>query len=428
MSGPEGGDVDKQVSPNRGFHIFWAAQTLSSLGSSFALVAVPLLVLEATGSVAHMGLLTAAAAVFSVLTGLVAGVVVDRWNRGRLMIWCDVGRAVLFGIVPLCWLAGPQTWLLYIVMSLAAMFDMVFDVAYVTAVPALVPAEELTRANGRLQASNALAYVIGPALAGVLVGTVGSTVTIGLDALSFLLSAVGLLLIRRRLVRQHVVDSSMSFASVRRGFGEGIRFLLSSPLLRVLTILLTVITFLSLGLTDVFIYYIRHSLHEGDQAVGVVLGLASAGSIAAAVLAAPLRRLLGFGGCWLGSFTLCGVAVVAVGFITNIALLAAAAAVFSFGSMLAGVCSMTLRQEITPEHLLGRVTSAFWTLHNALGPAGAAVITLAVSWTGPQHVLTVVGLVFLCVVVIGLRSPIRVREPVRPAEMATVTSRPDEAA
>jgi MFS family permease len=358
-----------------------------------------------------MGLLTAVASVGAVLTGLVAGSVVDRWNRRRLMIWCDVSRIVLYALVPLWWLAGPQIWLLYVVVALGSAFDMMFQVAYVTAVTGLVPTDQLTRANGRLQGSNAMAYVVGPGLAGVLVGVVGSTATIGADALTFVASAVGLMVIRFRVVEKPDGVEAAGSVSVRLGFMQGLRFLWRSPLLRMLTILLTLITFLSLGLTDVFIYDVRHGLHQGNQAVGVVLGLASTGSIVAAVLAAPLRRIAGFGGCWLGSFALCGVAIVFAGLTTNLATLAVMATLFSFGSTLAGVCSMTLRQEITPDHLLGRVTSAFWTLNSALGPIGAAVVTLAVARLGTRPPLVAVGVAFLVIVVAGTFSPIRVREP-----------------
>src|SRR5947207_8419474 len=101
------------------FTVFWVGQTLSELGGAFAVVALPLLVLHATGSVAQMGLLTAVGGVGAIGTGLFAGVLVDRVDRRRLMIICDLARLVLFGLIPVWWLAGPQVWLLYVVIALA---------------------------------------------------------------------------------------------------------------------------------------------------------------------------------------------------------------------------------------------------------------------------------------------------------------------
>uniref|UniRef100_UPI00374DFE89 MFS transporter n=1 Tax=Clavibacter michiganensis TaxID=28447 RepID=UPI00374DFE89 len=102
----------------RDFGTFWAAQTLSFLGDAFALIALPLLVLQATGSVARMGLLTAVGGAASVFAAVFAGAVVDRVDRRKLLIVCDLVRMVLYGLVPLVWLFGPQIWLLYVVLPL----------------------------------------------------------------------------------------------------------------------------------------------------------------------------------------------------------------------------------------------------------------------------------------------------------------------
>jgi len=358
-----------------------------------------------------MGLLTGVASVCYVVTGMFAGIVVDRLDRRRLMIWCDVCRVVLYALIPLWWIQGPQVWLLYVVMASASVSDMVFEVAYVAAVVNLVMAERLVHANSRLQTTNAVAYIVGPALAGVLAAAFGTTVAIGLDAATFAGSAMGLSIIRFRGAAGDHPTSQPDLASIKHEFLAGISFIWQNGVLRSLTVLLTLITFLSLGLTDVFIYQVRHGLHQGNQAVGVVLGLAGAGSIAAAGLAPTLRKLLGFGGCWLGSYVLCGAAVVFAGLSTDLLALATMATLFTFGSTLAGVCSMTLRQQITPDQLLGRVTSAFWTIHSALGPLGAALITFVVARAGVRLPMVSIGVAFLAIVAVGILTPARQRDP-----------------
>ncbi|MER7186333.1 MFS transporter, partial [Streptomyces hyaluromycini] len=118
----------------RDFGFFWLAQTLSVLGDSFSLIALPLLVLQATGSVAQMGLLTGVGGAAMVLAAVFAGVVVDRADRRKLLIACDLVRMVLYGLVPLVWLAGPRLWLLYVVLPLCEAVGMLFAVGYVTVV------------------------------------------------------------------------------------------------------------------------------------------------------------------------------------------------------------------------------------------------------------------------------------------------------
>ena len=123
---------------DRRFAVFLTAQTLSVAGDSFALIAVPLLVLRATGSVAQMGLLTGAAGAAAVVAGIFAGILADRLDRWLLMAACDLARMVLYGLIPLAWALHPQVWLLYVILPLCAAIGMIFQVGYVTVVPALV--------------------------------------------------------------------------------------------------------------------------------------------------------------------------------------------------------------------------------------------------------------------------------------------------
>lgn len=394
----------------RDFSIFWLAQTLSTAGDSFSYVAIPLLVLHATGSVTQMGLLTGLTGAASILAGIFAGVVVDRVDRRRLLIACDVGRAMLYALVPLAWVLGPQTWLLYLVMPLGGVFGMLFQVAYVTAVPNLVEPDRITEANGRLYASYAAASIGGPMLAGVVSGLFGPTTAIAIDAASFAISGLGLFLVRlvSDVTSSEVTSSEVTWSSLL----VGARFLWRQPVLRALTVLLSFLTFLTLGLTDIFIYHLKHDLAQPDSTVGYVLACAALGTVIAALIVAPARRRLGFGACWIGSYALVGFVIAGVGRSTSVPMIAALITLFAFGTSTAGICSMSLRQEVTPDHLLGRVTSAFWTIHSALGPAGAAILTAAASRYGVGVVSVLAGLACLAVVAASaFLTPIRQPRP-----------------
>ena len=89
---------------NRNFNIFWFGQTLSGLGDAVAMIAMPLLVLQVTGSVAQMGLVIGTFAVMQLFTGIFAGILVDRLDRRRLMIDCDLGRQFVYALIPVGWL------------------------------------------------------------------------------------------------------------------------------------------------------------------------------------------------------------------------------------------------------------------------------------------------------------------------------------
>ncbi|MGW3322830.1 MFS transporter [Streptomyces virginiae] len=397
---------------NKDFTVFWLGQALSVLGGSVSMLALPLLVLHATGSLVQMGLVTVVSSATSIGAGVFAGYVVDRLDRRKLMIVCDLVRAVLFGAVPLVWwVAGPQIWLLYVLTALAAVLRTLFDVAYVTAIPRLVRTQDLTAANGRLMGTFAFGSLLGPVVAGFLTAGVGADWALALDGATFLVSAASLG--RVRFTARPAGDEpdkagpEAGAGVFREMFVVGFRFLWRHPLLRPLTVGLTLLTFVTMGATDLLIYRVQHDLGRDAATLGYVIAVSGAGSVAAALSAGRLRRLLGFGTCWLASVAMIAVGVTVTGVSRSVPVIAALAAVFMFGITLGGICSMTLRQEVTPDHLLGRVTSAFWTVHNAAGPVGAAVLTVLAA----RHGVPVVSLAggALCLLVLGgaLLTPLR---------------------
>ena len=340
-----------QLWRDRVFAVFLTSQTLSVAGDSFALIAVPLLVLRATGSVAQMGLLTGLAGAAAVVAGIFAGILADRLDRWNLMAACDVSRMVLYGLIPLAWAFHPQVWLLYVILPVCAAIGMVFQVGYVTVVPALSGPARLTEANGLLYAAQSAAGVAGPLLAGLVSALLGPAGAIGVDAASFAVSAAGVLVVRRSLLlapARYATDSrapagpvpagcsatpsgtatpgasgagssggpvpgSPDAAGAWRELLAGARFLWQHPALRALTVLLTFFIFATYGLPDVLIYYLKHGLGQGDGVVGLVLAIAALGTVAGALAVAPLRRRLGFGRCWTGAVVLCGLAVAGLG-------------------------------------------------------------------------------------------------------------------
>ncbi|WCN03953.1 MFS transporter [Streptomyces sp. M92] len=393
----------------RDFGVFWAAQTLSVLGDSFALIALPLLVLEATGSIARMGLLTAVGGAAAVLAAVFAGTVVDRVDRRRLLIGCDLVRMVLYGLIPLVWLLGPQVWLLYAVLPLCEAVGMFFAVGYVTVVRSLVGTEQLTEANGRLNATAAAAGVLGPLCAGVVAAWSGPAAAVGVDAASFGVSAALVALVRFR--SRPADDRADADKGERPGLWQdlrtGVAFLRRHPVLRALTALLCCFSFLTLGLNDLVIYHLKHDLGHDDGTVGTVMAVGALGTITGALLVARVRRGLGFGPTWTGAVAVCGLAFAGMGRATDVATVALLSAVFLACVGMAGTCSMSLRQEVTPEHLLGRVTSAFWTLQYSVAPVGAAVLTWAAERRGTTPVALAAGACCVLIAVAALFTPIR---------------------
>lgn len=399
---------------NRDFNILWAGQTLSALGDSFALVALPLLVLQATGSVAQMGLVTGVNGIGQIVAGIFAGVIVDRVNRRRLMIVCDLARFALYALIPIYWaFHGPAFWLIYVVVLGASLLSMGFQVAYMTAVANLVRRSQITSANGRLQTTFAVAFVVGPMLAGLVSARIGPVTAIGFDALSFAVSAGSLTLIR---LRASGAPASVKQEAAKRWLDTliaGARHLWGQPILRAITWMTAVDGLLIGGGLDLFIFHVKHDLAQGDSAVGLTLGLASVGAALGSLVAPWLRRHVGFGATWISGFAFSGIAFALVGPATNVALVAAFAACFTLGDSVRAILQISLRQELTPDRLLGRVTSTFWTFSAVPASIGAALTAGLAQRVGAPGVIFGIGVGALILALIAIATPVRDARPER---------------
>jgi MFS family permease len=410
------------LAQNRNFTVFWAGQTFSFLGDAFSIVAIPLLILEMTGSLAQMGVVTALYGAGSLVAGIAAGPIVDRVDRRKLMIRCDIGRALVYGLVPLgWWLAGPQLWLVYVVTLIGSALAMLFGVAYITAVANLVDKDQLVDANGRLQSSYALAFILGPFLAGAVSGAFGPALAIGLDDVPFVISAVSLSFVRlRRAAAERSGERARGRGEHAKEFLAGIHFLVSNPLFRWLTILTGALAFASTGVTDLMIYYLKEDLGQNDRIVGLVFGVASVGVMLSGLLVPRLRRSLGFGVCLIGGFVLEGIALLLLGLSASAAILAGIWAISAFGGSTRGIVTMTLRQELTPDHLLGRVTAAFWTVFSVPGPLGALALTAYGERVGTRTALLTTGVFVLGIAFVALFTPVRAFSPGRDDDVLRV--------
>ena len=149
------------------FWKYWAGQTISNLGSSVTLFALPLLVYKLTGSALNLGISTAATFLPYLLFGLILGAWTDRVNRKRMMIVTDLGRALIIASIPFWVLFGPlPVWWIYAVGFIHSTLTICFEAGQFAAIPGLVKQDDLVTANGRIQASYAGAQIVGPLLAG----------------------------------------------------------------------------------------------------------------------------------------------------------------------------------------------------------------------------------------------------------------------
>jgi MFS family permease len=394
---------------NRAFNVFWTGQTVSMLGDSFSMLALPLLVFHTTGSIAQMGLVAASAAAGQLLSLLVAGAVVDRIDRIKLMIACDLIRTVLLAAIPVAWLfVGPNVTLVYAVAVASALVGDLFSVASQSTMTALVRPRQIIHANARMQAALAGTLTIGPALAGFVCEAFGPAAAIGVDALSFALSAAALTRIRRHVEGARIAPADEPFG---RSIAEGFRYLLATPILRSAMIVFALLAAVTAATVQLFVFRLKHDAHATDGAVGAVLAIASVGGVVGALAAPALRSRIGLGACIVSATLLEGVCIAAGGSLTAIAPLVVVAVGYSIGERLRGTVAVSLRQEIVPDRLVGRVTALYWAAIGLFTPLGAATATIAAARFGTDAVLIATGIACAATGAFCLATPLGARAP-----------------
>ena len=392
------------------FRRFWLGQAASNLGDAFSFVAMPLLVFDATHSVVQMGYVTGITGAGQLLGATFSGVVVDRVNRRALMMLCDLARLALYGLLPLLALAGVLTMpLIYVVALLTAIASNLYLVAYMAAIANLVEPHEVAGANGRLQATQALTYVIGSALAGAVCARFGAAWAMGVNAISFAASAVTLLQIRFR--RDRAERDANEARGALREIASGLSFLIHHRSLGALTLFQTAVALLgSIGIgaavIDLVVFRLKVDLSETASVVGWSLALASLGAVLGALVGGRIGRRFGFGKACLVGTALQGIGMLIGGLGPGLAAVIVSGMFWSGGLTFRAVSASSLRQILTPDALLGRVLAAGWTLIFSASALGAVLVTRAGAAFGAGHAMALVGALLLLVAFSGSLSPL----------------------
>lgn len=291
-----------------------------------------------------------------------------------MLIAADLGRALLLASIPVAALLGHLSLVhLYVAATLVGLLTIFFDVADQSFLPALVPREQLAEGNSKLAASDSVAEVGGPAIAGSLMQWLSGPAAILIDAASFLFSAFALGLIR-------TPEPSPTPEERRRGAGseasEGLRLVLSHPLLRALAGSAATFTFFGSFIGTLYEIYAIHTLHIPPAAVGLLVAAGGVGAFAGALLAGRVTRRFGLGptlaGTMLYSGTLQVLNPLAHGpVVAAVALLMAVQFLGDIAYAIHAIGAISLRQAIIPDHLLGRANASMQLVTVGAMPLGA---------------------------------------------------------
>ncbi|WP_277681009.1 MFS transporter [Saccharomonospora azurea] len=395
------------MSLGRHFRRFWTAAVLVNVGDGIRLAAFPLLAASLTDSAAWVSVVTAASTVPWLVAGLAAGSLADRRGARGLMVTADAVRlAVLVGLAVLVAVGAAGVAIVAVAALLLGVAETLRDTAAQTAIPRLVPAALLERANGRLVAGEVAGNeFVGPLLGGLLFG-VGAAVPFVANSAATVLAVAAVLSIPATVLNLRAPSSPEARPEVGAGVRAALSWLVRQRALRML-----VVAGLGVAVADsawfaVFVLYTEQTLELGPVGFGALLAVGAVGGLAGAVLAdkavAGRRHRLVLAVAMLLAAATPVVLLVLPTVPGAVAVVVTTSAAFG----LFNVVAVSLRQRLVPGDLLGRVTATWRTVVYGGGALGAlAGGALATQWglDAPFVLCGVVGLVAAAAWLLGSR-------------------------
>jgi len=374
------------------FRLFWAGGMLSVAGDWMLLTALPFYVYCLTGSAAATSAMYVAYAVPRLLLGLLGGTLVDRFDRRRTMIVCDLSRSVL--LLPLLFVDTRSTlWILLVVSAVQSAIGQLFFPARHALLPGLVPLDTRVRANSLDSLSMGITRLIGPISGGAVLAGLGISAVVVIDAASFSLSA--LLLWRMRVPLSIAHARGRARPSVRTDLLSGTRLCWRNRTVRgVLALSGTVM--IGYGLVSVLtVVFVRADLDAGAAAFGWMLAAQGIGITVAGLLGTRIAPLVPASRLYVGGLVLVGASML-VAFQSR----TLTPALLAFGISGAGLSAWmvgerTLLQGAVPARQLGRAFGAYNTVTSVLVLAGTMVAGVVGNAWGARPVLSVAAAMYL---------------------------------
>ena len=370
---------------DRNFLTLWSGQALSQFGAQITELAIPVLavlMLEATEW--EVGVLNAAQVAAFLVVGLPAGAWIDRMRKRHVMIVADGVRAVALGTLPVLALLGAlEIWHMIVVALIMGVATVFFDVSNQSIIPSLVRTNQIAEANGKLQSTEQLAGLAGPAFGGWLVGVLAAPLAIFITVGTYLASFVALL-----FTRDHEqLRSPDDHKPLVHEIGEGLRWVFGNPLLRRIVGTTGVANFFGTFTTTLLPIFALRELGLTPQMFGIVFSLSAVGGLLGAIATPHIVKRIGEARAIpISAIAFC----IAPLFLPAISLVPALAFpllivqffVSSFTILLYNITQVTFRQRITPPRLLGRMNASIRFVVWGVMPIGALLAGALGTWIG----------------------------------------------
>jgi MFS family permease len=359
----------------RDFRLLFAGETVSVLGDQFHFVALAWLALKLTGSGLALGTVLMTAAIPRAVFMLVGGAFSDRFSPRHLMLASNVIRGVVVGILATLVISGrAELWHLYVLAGMFGVVDAFFYPALNTIVPMLVPERQLAPANALVQGAQQIMGLFGPALAGVMIALVQTGPAFAIDAVSFGVAALALLLISGgRREADPVADADRP--SVLATIAGGVRAAWADPPVRSMVLLTAAFNFAFTGPISVGLAFLAdHRFAGGSAAFGLLFSAFGGGAVIGAIAAGSINRPRRLGAIVMVIAVLLGIGLALIGLAPTLPIALAIIGVMGVMIGFINVQAIAWLQSRIPAVLRGRVMSLV-----TLGSVGLAPVSLAIA-------------------------------------------------
>ena len=394
----------------RDYALLWGGATVSALGDGMSFVALVWLLVERGGGADQIGILSAIYTAPVIVGGLVAGVILDRFDRRRVIAADNVIRGLAIASVPVAAALGMlTTGQLFVVAAIYGLLFMTSIAGIPSLIPTLVDEDELTTANAMESITYGIAGLIGPGLAGVVIAVLGATTVLAIDALTYGVFVVCLLVMQApsaALAEEPSIEApAVAPAAVASGIGPAVRVVLGVPAILVITIMYMGLN-IGGGISSVVIPIYAHDVLAGDSTTyGLILSVMTGGELLGLLVIGavgwrwPLGRSIAAAATLSG--LILGLMVLKPGLVLTLVILGASG--FTESSLTPW--AQTIRMRLIPPHLRGRVFALLRTAMQSTRPIGAVVGGIILAGGDVTLALALVSLLVLVPGAIGLLVP-----------------------
>lgn len=362
---------------NRNFLLLWGSSTISSFGMQMYSIAIPLLIYDLSRSALAMSMMRAIEFFPNIFLGMLAGALVDRLNRKTMMVWTSFIQVIsMCGIVTLLLTNHIELWHLYILGFVLSSAGYTFGNANHSVLPQIVSKDQLTSANAKLSFIDTLIRMIGPGIAGVLIAVFSytSTLTIYLVCLLIMYVFMQFLNVPPTAKRE---DASHS---IWKDMKEGIIELFNNKILLTPTITVLFSNFASSLVIGVLIFFATDQLGANSKQVGFMFTISAIGGLIGASLISRIRKRFGRGVIYTYSLVFDIISMCLLLFAQTWWTIGISLAIRTFSTTISNIVYFTIRQEFTPNHLLGRVAGTSSMLMKLTLPLGLFIAGLWAEW------------------------------------------------